>query len=398
MAPIRRILLAGLPALLVVTGCDTPAADVTRTDSAGVAVVVSGGPDRVLEWAFEERLRLGGAEDGPASFYSLSRGSIATDTAGRIYVLDGSAHRVVVFDAGGRHLRTLGREGGGPGELEMPSGLDVHDGVVGVWDYGKMGIVRFGPDGQPLPTFVSPAFYGGRGLDLRATGAAFKTTDAREADAIRDALVVLDTTYDSGDEQWRHLRTVVSLPVPEAAMHVFESCRIGFRLPPLFHPDVEWAAGAGGRLHVSHETGYVVDVYADTVHLASHRRALEPRPASRELAMAFLGEGMTVSVSGGPPCTIPPGEVIDARGYAERIPFVSGLITDPSGRTWVERVTIGEEPSRVDVLAADGTYLGTLVDAPVPVAFLPGGDLIAIETDALDVDRLVVYRVREPVS
>lgn len=385
----------GLAAGLLLVACgDAPMVSVSRADSAGVAMVTSAGPDRPLDWHFDERLRLGGDEEGPASFYSLSRSLVATDPAGRIYILDGEAHRVVVFDAEGRHLRTLGREGGGPGELEFPSGLAVRDGVVGVWDYGKTGIVRYDTDGMPLPTFMSSAFYGGRGLELRPSGAVFTTTDLRDTGNMKDVLVVLDTLYDSGDEQWRHLRPIVSLAVPDAPMHVFESCRIGFRLPPLFHPDVEWAP-AGDRLLVSHETDYVVDVYADTARVASFRRALEPRAASRELAEASLGEGLTVSVSGGPPCTIPAGEVVDARGFADRIPFISSLTVDPQGRIWVERVTIGEEPARIDILDADGAYLGTLTDSPVPVAFLPGGDLLAVETDAMDVDQLVVYRVTE---
>ncbi len=381
--------------LLSLGGCaDAPTIAVSRSDSAGVTMVTSDGADRLLEWRFDERLRLGGDEDGPASFYSLSRSLVATDAAGRIYVLDGEAHRVVVFDSTGRHLRTMGREGGGPGELEFPSGLAVNDGVVGVWDYDKSGVVRYAPDGTSLPTFVSPAFFGGRGLELRPTGAVFTTTDLRDAGDMRDVLVVMDTLYDSGDEQWRHLRPVVSLPIPDSPMHIFESCRIGFRLPPMFFPDVEWAP-AGSRLLVSDETDYVVDVYADTARVASYRRALEPRTATRELAEASLGEGMTVSVSGGPPCTIPPGEVVDARGFADRIPFISSLIVDPRGRIWVERVTIGDEPARVDILDADGAYVGTLVDAPIPVAFLPNGDVLAVETDAMDVDRLVVYRVTE---
>ena len=392
--------VVSLAAGVLLAGCgDGPVGSVTRADSAGVALVTSEGPDRILSWRFAERFRLGGDDDGPASFYALMRGMVATDADGRIHVLDDAAHRVVVFDAAGRHLRTFGREGGGPGELEMPSSIAVDDGVVGVWDYGKTGIVRWGPDGSPLPAFISPAFYRGGGLELRPTGAVFTTTDVRDADAMKDALVVLDTAYEGGEEGWSHLRPVVSRPIPDAPMHVFESCRIGFRLPPLFHPDIEWAPASGERVVVSDETGYVVDVYAvaatATERVASYRRALEPRPASRELAEASLGEGMTVSAGGGPPCTIPPGEVIEARGFADRIPFIESLVVDPAGRIWVERVTIGDEPARVDLLGPDGAYLGTLLDPPEPIAFLPNGDLLAVETDELDVDRLVVYRVEE---
>ena len=383
--------VAGIPVLL--TGCGGNAAiQVERADSAGVAVVTSHGEDRPLAWRFEERMRLGGTDEGPESFYELSRSLVATDAAGRIYVLDASAHRVVVFDSTGRHLATLGREGSGPGELEMPAGVAVHDGVVGVWDFGKSGLVRFDADGRPLAGFTSNAFYGGRGLQLRPGGAVFTTTDARDPAELREALVMLDTASE-GETGWPGLNTVVSQPVPNAPMHRFTSCGLAMRLPPLFHPDVEWAPGPGGRLYVSDEVSYVVDVYADSVLQASYRRALDPRVATRALALAALGGGMTMSVGGGAPCTVPAEEVVEARGFADRIPFVEGLTVDPTGRVWVERVDIGDEPNRIDVLSADGAYLGTLTDAPVPIAFLPAGGLLAVETTELDVDQLVVYTV-----
>src|SRR5690606_7454703 len=77
--------------------------------------------------------------------------SVGTDGEGRLYVLDRPNHRVVVFDAAGRHLRVLGREGGGPGELQWPFNMSVApDGTVSVYDAGKHALVRFGPDGEVL--------------------------------------------------------------------------------------------------------------------------------------------------------------------------------------------------------------------------------------------------------
>jgi DNA-binding beta-propeller fold protein YncE len=53
-----------------------------------------------------------------------------------IYVVDSGNHRVVVFDFQGRLVRTMGREGQGPGELSQPSGACVgRDSVLAVADY-----------------------------------------------------------------------------------------------------------------------------------------------------------------------------------------------------------------------------------------------------------------------
>lgn len=80
-----------------------------RRDSAGAAIVENVGSDRPLAWHFERVLTLGGASEGPESFYRVGPGVAAVDGGGRIHVLDAESHRVVVFDSLGAHLRTLGR-------------------------------------------------------------------------------------------------------------------------------------------------------------------------------------------------------------------------------------------------------------------------------------------------
>lgn len=66
----------------------------------------------------------------------------------------------------------------------------------------------------------------------------------------------------------------------------------------------------------------------------------------------------------------------------------------PDGLLWVVRGHVdGEEPA-IDVFDPAGSYVGTLPPgSPVPLLFLPDGRLVAEETDELDVDRLVVYRL-----
>lgn len=90
-----------------------------RRDSAGAVLVENTGSDRPLAWDFEPVLRLGGASEGPESFYRVGPGVAAVDGGGRIHVLDEESHRVVVFDAAGRHLRTPGGRGAERDELDV---------------------------------------------------------------------------------------------------------------------------------------------------------------------------------------------------------------------------------------------------------------------------------------
>jgi DNA-binding beta-propeller fold protein YncE len=77
----------------------------------------------------------------------------------RVYVLDtggvdNDSHRVHVYDAEGRPQGTLGRRGGAPGEFNLPTDIDVGaDGTLWVLDSGNFRVQAFDPEGVPLRAF-----------------------------------------------------------------------------------------------------------------------------------------------------------------------------------------------------------------------------------------------------
>jgi hypothetical protein len=82
-------------------------------------------------------------------------------------------------------------------------------------------------------------------------------------------------------------------------------------------------------------------------------------------------------------------------GWAPLVPSIRDLAVAPNGEIWVVRDPAADGRSAVDVLTVEGRYLGTLAPGtPVPVAFTAAGDVIALETNDVDVQRLVVYQVR----
>lgn len=70
--------------------------------------------------------------------------SVAVDSDGRIYVLDQMAREIRVFDAEGRHVQTVGRKGGGPGEYLEPRGLTLMRGQLLVLDARQMRVSSYG--------------------------------------------------------------------------------------------------------------------------------------------------------------------------------------------------------------------------------------------------------------
>lgn len=77
----------------------------------------------VLE--LKEDLSLGGPEAQSDYAFGQIR-TFIVDDAGSIYVLDQQSSHVKVFDASGKYVRTIGRQGQGPGELESPMTLSFN--------------------------------------------------------------------------------------------------------------------------------------------------------------------------------------------------------------------------------------------------------------------------------
>ena len=160
-------------------------------------------------------------------------------------------------------------------------------------------------------------------------------------------------------------------------------------MTPIFSPSLRWAA-SGDHVAVTTMTGYEILLLSGTDTTQIVRRPLEPEPATAEAAAKQVGDKFRVMSSAGE-IVCKTDEVVDGVGFADHIPVVAGIAAGPDSTWWVRRTA----SAGVDVYAADGEYLGTLPDsAPYPLLSLPGQRIAAAVTDDLDVERLVIYRVR----
>jgi len=70
----------------------------------------------------------------------------------RLYVVDGGAHCLKVFDLDGTEAGTLGRNGTGPGEFNFPTHICARDGTLLVADSGNSRVQLLDLDGECLRT------------------------------------------------------------------------------------------------------------------------------------------------------------------------------------------------------------------------------------------------------
>ena len=95
-----------------------------------------------------EEMRIGSL-GGPAEYSFSDINSIAVSQSEAVYVEDTHPPTIREFDPDGRFVRSIGREGEGPGEFRSIAGVSVlPDGRVAFWDRGARRITVYRVDGE----------------------------------------------------------------------------------------------------------------------------------------------------------------------------------------------------------------------------------------------------------
>jgi hypothetical protein len=200
--PVWRVLL-----LVGLVACGhEPASRITVTDSAGVRVTVT--LDTVATFAALDSIPMvsvGGPNATGASQFSGIQG-IHVDKARRIWVADGQAAELRIFDANGAHWKTRGGQGEGPGEFLYIRLLGAARGdSVLIGDSGTDRITVFDPEGEFVRTYRLPGsnprpfkvFQDGSVLGVlpRIVAAASVQPGQVLRDSLQLARVGLDSTF-----------------------------------------------------------------------------------------------------------------------------------------------------------------------------------------------------------
>jgi hypothetical protein len=97
-----------------------------------------------------------GQESGDERYVFSQLRSVQVDDQGNIYVLDWKDIKIKVFDGQGKHLRTFGKQGQGPGEIQMPTRMFLtRTGKLAILDSGNKRIAFYSPAGECLKEIAS---------------------------------------------------------------------------------------------------------------------------------------------------------------------------------------------------------------------------------------------------
>ena len=376
--------------------------------------------DRWLELRLEDVYRVG-TVDGQDWEQFGSVADVAFDGAGNLYVFDGRGQRIVVMSPDGKYVREFGRVGEGPGEFSEATALAVaRDGRAVVADVGHRVFHVFGANGDPglrsRMNVVYGTLRGGRIVAWSSVDEVIGIPSASQSYFVSgpggppppatshaiERTILTGEQADTDTIAKPRLYPLDNAAVPEnynqigAMFLAFPSMFPG--LQRAFTPALHWGVLADGRVAYSDSSDYAVKIAeAGRGVVRVLRRPLPPEPVTdgtmraerdrRRKQPDEVGEGWTM---------LDPGERLDNLEFFPEVPVIRGLATTWEGHIWVLRR--GEAPTGdgpIDVLAADGRYLGShrAGATRIPAAFGPDGLVAFIETNELDVQTVTVKRI-----
>lgn len=396
-------LAAAFPVVaLAVSAVASPTAS-AATSPARQEIVELPAEDRVLDSAFEEVYRIGsfGGEEWE-TFGAVA--DMAFDQAGNLYVADGQASRIVVVDREGAFVRVFGAAGEGPGEFgDGPLGMTVQqDGRAIVYEVERSAFQIFGADGA----FKRMVRVGGA-----AGFVVFQRMQAMPGGVLARSDVTIMAGPSGGSPSRRYVERFL-LDGDEAVRDtVVEAWRAGGRLA--LAPRLYVGALPDG-VAFSDSTAYAIKIATldgDVSRVLT--RPFRPAPvtdrirdAERARRLSDVGSLVERGERSGGEQGVMMGRMaeflrqqVEALEFYREFPVVGGMRTTWDGKIWVRRNgALPGENGPIDVLSAEGRYVGTFPDAlAMPGAFGPNGLVAFAEEDEFDVPVVVVRRLPSEV-
>lgn len=342
-------------------------------------------------WRLTQQARIGSDQSGGPDMFGQIL-DLAIDPLGRVWVADGHAQQIRVFEANGRHVRTIGRKGGGPSEFAQLAGMDfAPDGRLWVQDPGNSRWAVFDTSGALVATHIRPAgvsivpWPGGFDRAGRLYDVGVVPADGGE---VAQAIVRLGTDLSPSD----------TLPLPPFQADFFEVASVDRGNRSVQRANVPFTGSQVWRVDPE---GSLWTAVTDRYRLYRHRPGGDTaRVVEREQRpVAVTAPEMAEMVDSYQWFTDLGGK-LDRSRIPDSKPPLNGFFFSPDGYLWTIPSRASGEPASFDIFDPAGKYLGRiagaegLLAAPVPV--IRDGLLAAVAQDTDGVPLVILMRIEKP--
>ena len=389
---------AGASFIALVTACGADSRpELARPEidtlPSGVVTVHNTGPagwPDTSGWKLVETGRLVASDSGEEAI--VNPAGIAVDPAGRLYVEDRAPPGIKVFDRSGAYIRTIGREGDGPGEYRSPI-MAIHDAHLIVQDPNLARLTVFDTSGALLRSWPSACCHY-RSIAVDGEGRIMVAAPSETKPEYSAAFLRFTVDGRAIDTVW----------VPKGGEDRFWEVEIrGGRMRmgiPYTPRDLEAFTPDGMLAHAwSADYRYaIIRPPHDTVRIVSKAWTPVERPESQRRAQFDeIVKHQTKQLG---------AEAVARHFHFEDIPAtasaMSGLDIDPAGYTWVSAFTGDTLHYAYDVFDPEGVFLGRV---PVPwgadvyVQWRGADELVTLGETEEGYPEIVRYRIeKRPAS
>ena len=299
----------------------------------------------------------------------------------RIVVSDYDAPAVRFFDLRGRHIRSVGREGAGPGEFRRLSSVRAcgADSVF-AHDSRLHRMTAIDTAGTMVRQFRTPT----QALNIACSRAGVVVVQLRSQGAM-NAPGTYDVEYSS----------ILLMDTQGDTTAVLDSIRLVDERPL---GTLTTVAAADDRVYVGTAESSYVDVYSlEGRHQGRVRTGVARRPATKAMQEAFVDNMLEGMYRDDPQQLAKFREHFLSAPMPSHAPAYRRVLAAPNAMLWVDLTLPGDTTKWLRAIAPDGTILG---DARLPPAMEP----LSVDDEYLFVryedsggePHVAMYRVREP--
>lgn len=291
----------------------------------------------------------------PDDLFFESPSTVSCDPQGNIYVVDSGAKNIKKFDAQGRFLKTIGREGQGPGEFGgLYYSTFARDHLI-VWDSGNRRLCAFTPQGEFIDS-ANIAYDEGSVRKMRG----FPTGEV---------LVEMEKTFRKEPDKPQTCRIDLYSPDLVRVRTIFKRelwrkkyiRTKEFGTSTLYFPysaDVRWDVTPDGRIVIGFSENYELEIYdLSGKKISTIAHAYEPVKVTEKdkkdyfdsLAFYRMGERLKEV----------PDYITKHTEFPKHKPVYENILVDSEGNIWVllNRAAKNEDGIIFDAFSPEGIFI-----------------------------------------
>ena len=336
-------------------------------------------------------------ESMPEDLFFERPTSVVCDQDENIYVLDSDANNIKKFDSNGRFIKTIGREGQGPGEFNRPYYLTYSKDRLVVWDLMNRRLCAFTPEGKFIKSSNIPYDEGSvRKLRSLPTG---EIVVEKEKSFRREPDKPQICTIELYSRDLEYVRTIYERSLWRKKYVRTKEFGISTLYFP-YSPSVHWDVSPEGKIIIGFSEKYELEVYdRDGKKRGIFQHSYEPVKVTEKDKRAYFNS--LEFYRAGAKLDEIPDYITKETQFPTNMPAFDNVLIDSEGNILVVLYSDNEDENEktIDVFDQNGKFISSVqIDGDTPYIFsrqtkLHERSFWSIKTGEDELYRVIKYRI-----